>query len=142
MPNQWFEGPSIGVLDIDNQHRELLARVQSLVDAVAQGGGAAAIDGRIRSLEAYAVAHFGSEEELMIVFGWPEYASHRREHSAFLERFVDLRYTLLGGSAASDPATEARREMHDWLIQHIRETDMALGRFLRPRMPNRRLAAS
>jgi len=142
MPNNRLEGLCIGVPEIDDQHRELLARVRDLVEAVAAGEPLAEIDRRTRSVEAYAVAHFGSEEELMIVFGWPHYAEHRREHSAFLERYVGLRDRLLAEPATPNLAIELRREVHDELIRHFAETDMALGEFLRARLPNRRQAAS
>jgi hemerythrin len=61
----WTDGLSVGVKVIDQQHQEMIKRINRLLDAMQGGKGGKETEGAIEFLEEYVVVHFGAEEELM-----------------------------------------------------------------------------
>jgi len=76
---QWTEDLSVGVETIDNQHKELFSRINSLADAIRQGKCTYIIHGVVTFLEDYAASHFSAEEAFMQHHAYPEYQQHRQQ---------------------------------------------------------------
>lgn len=133
---QWTEDLSVGIEEIDNQHKELFRRINSLVDAIKKAECKLVIDGVIKFLEEYAIIHFTEEEGYMIRHGYPEYPQHKAQHAIYLKALADLkeqaaRPRLQGGSYELSVTTN--QVVVDWIIAHIAKVDKKLGEFLRTR---------
>jgi hemerythrin-like metal-binding protein len=132
-PIEWIDALLTGVSEIDQQHRIL---VDTLIEARTMLSGEA--DGsqfeRVsRDLLAYAIYHFDKEEQLMRDHGYavavPEAAAqHLAQHRHFSERVVALRTAEHLGEPGAGPALLAFLEA--WLVNHILNTDKALGLFI------------
>lgn len=133
---QWTEDLSVGVEEIDNQHKELFRRINSLVDAIKKAECKLVIDGVIKFLEEYAIIHFTEEEGYMVRHGYPEYPQHKAQHAIYLKALADVKEQaaqprIQGGSYELSVTTN--QVVVDWIIAHIAKVDKKLGEFLRAR---------
>jgi hemerythrin len=121
------ELPSVGVEEIDRQHRVLMQRWWALEDARIRGDHRA-VRANLWFLERYAAEHFVSEERTMEEARYPEHLRHRHEHERFAERIRRLRLDVDSGREAGEAA-----HFHwiaSWFLNHVREADAQLARFL------------
>ncbi len=130
MALEWNDRFAVGVDEIDNQHKELFKRVNSLMDAMTQKKGKDEIAGLFKFLENYVIAHFGVEERCMSQYNYPNAAAHKVQHSDFIKAFNELkkRYDEVG--ATSDVVVMTNSKLGGWLRNHIPVTDKALGTFI------------
>lgn len=131
MPLEWSPALSVGIEEIDAQHRELFRRAGRLLDAV-RIGSAAEIGGLIDYLHRYCVTHFGAEEAAMRDVEYPGYARHKAEHDRFIADLLELADERDDrGDAFVAPRLD--RWLGAWLREHVGGTDAELGRFLAQR---------
>jgi hemerythrin len=130
---QWTEDLSVGVETIDNQHKELFRRINSLVEAIKQGKCKTEITGVIMFLEEYALSHFGEEETFMKEHAYPPYHDHKAQHAIFIKNLSELRKELEDIGPSYVLSVTTNQVIVDWIIDHIAKTDKKLGRFLQDR---------
>lgn len=130
MSLQWTPDLAVGVIEIDDQHKELFARVNSLLDAMRQGQGKEQVENTVAFLADYVVTHFAAEERYMLRLRYPDYEAHRKEHEDFIDDFARIKKELQVGGASTSLVIEINRRVGAWLSGHIRRTDKALGAFL------------
>lgn len=130
---EWTDELSIGVAEIDRQHKELFAQVNRLLDACHQARGKEAVAGIIAFLGDYVVRHFAAEEEYMARCGYQGLEPHRAEHRQFIERFAALRQRFEAEGPGVHIVVMVNNIVVNWLNKHIRNVDRAMGKFLRNR---------
>jgi hemerythrin len=138
----WSESISVGVPEIDAQHRTLLARAAALQAAVAARESSARVEELFAYLQDYAVAHFDSEERVMREAGYPGLQEHMMEHAEFRRRLASLvpHWESEGESTALTVALLGF--LDHWLEVHVTTTDQRMGDFLRQRQGAGRRVAS
>ncbi len=127
---EWNQGLSVGFREIDDQHKELFAAVNRLLDTASQGKGRDEVGKTIEFLGRYVVAHFGMEERYMIKYGYPNLSSHRAVHKQFIDEFSNIKKKFDAEGASGLLVVIIQRKVCDWLINHVGKTDKALGVFL------------
>lgn len=123
---EWKAEYSVGDTIIDDQHRQLLAILDELADALpgnaaGESGGARAV---FDDLAAYVTGHFAYEEQRIADAGYPEelIVAHRQEHNALLRKVQEFEQVFEQGGAAV--LEDLMPFLYgDWLIHHICETD-------------------
>lgn len=130
MPLEWSEDLSVGVKEIDNQHKELFNRINDLHAAMNQGRGREVITELIKFLEEYVVIHFGTEEKYMTRYAYPEYPSHKKQHEWFTKELSDTKNKLKEKGPAVHIVVHSNYLLYDWWVNHIKKIDKALGIFL------------
>jgi hemerythrin len=72
------------------------------------------------------------EEELMLQVGYPGLTSHRTEPEAMRIQVEDMvdQYNLIGLGP-----TEVLRALKKWLIDHVKDQDQSMAKFLRANLP-------
>ncbi len=60
----------------------------------------------IHDITKYALNHFSTEETLMIEFNYPEYESHKEEHSVFARKMITYFNKMLDGYQITDEILE------------------------------------
>jgi hemerythrin len=125
----WKPTLSVGIEEIDAQHRELFRRADKFLESI---GKASRQDvGILLSyLRLYAVAHFGAEEAWMREVNYPAYEAHKLEHDAFVKDILTLsdEHEKRGG-----PGLEPMRvatQLTKWLETHVSGTDTLFAKFL------------
>uniref|UniRef100_A0A7C3WBY7 Bacteriohemerythrin n=1 Tax=Fundidesulfovibrio putealis TaxID=270496 RepID=A0A7C3WBY7_9BACT len=117
----WTDTLSVGIAELDAQHRSLVELLATLHRAVLAGEDRQIMSGVIKQLNAYMRDHFSSEERWMEAHAFPGLAEHRTLHVDFAERMVHFELDFLAGQA--DLSRELLRYLSDWLANHIMGAD-------------------
>ena len=125
---EWKPEYSVGILEIDSQHRRLLDIINQMHDAMKMGGKPAAITAVVNELVGYTRYHFAYEERLMEEAGYPQLEEHRRKHRAMVGQVDSFRDAA--GSASAAVSLKLMGFLKDWLSRHIMETDQYYARHL------------
>lgn len=127
---KWHESLSIGVAQIDAQHKELVSRFDRLLTACEAKEGIGALRQMLDFLDEYVVRHFRDEEELQRKNDYPEYELHRKQHESFKEQIRELKNIVEREGAATPHVIQANDILIKWLINHISESDTKIGKHL------------
>jgi hemerythrin len=128
---KWRDSLAIGVEQIDEQHRELLQHFDRLLTACEEGKGMEELKKLLNFLDIYVQIHFNDEEALQLLWRYPGYEAHRKEHASFMERIKDLQLEIDREGVALYHVIETNNLLFKWLINHISKVDRDLGRFLK-----------
>ncbi|MEK7700013.1 MAG: hemerythrin domain-containing protein [Planctomycetota bacterium] len=66
MAVQWSENLAVGVTMIDDQHKGIFSRINTLMSAMSQGKGKEEVGKVLEFLADYTKKHFSAEEKLMM----------------------------------------------------------------------------
>jgi hemerythrin len=132
---QWSDTLASGSSEIDSQHQELFQRINKLLGAVDKGSiDRQEISRTIQFLAEYVVFHFGTEEKHMDKYSYSSATAHKAQHEQFVKTFGKLRDRLMMEGINQQLAEETKDLCVDWLINHIKYSDRALGMFLKKKM--------
>lgn len=129
---EWQESLSIGVLEVDIQHKLLFDKFNAFLFAC-ENQTESESDGILRLfwfLEAYAITHFTEEEKLMQRVFYPDYLKHREKHLAFAAEVAKLKEQLRNEGATPTLVSTMTMFITSWLVEHISTMDRAIGRFV------------
>ncbi len=125
----WEESMSIGVPEVDAQHRRLFDMANEVAAILEQGFDRQAVDQALRALCDYAVEHFAAEEALMDPEGYPEYDHHLNEHLNCTTKALDF-LEAFSEEKEVDMA-EFLQFVAFWIRDHVLNMDQTLGAYLR-----------
>ena len=128
---EWRDSLSIGVPEIDDQHKTLLSHYDQLLKACETGKGMNELKPLFGFLDEYVIKHFRDEEHIQRLHGYPDYAIHKLEHDSFVARLADLKEEINREGVALHHVVETNQLLLKWLIHHISTVDVKLGKFLR-----------
>ncbi|MCG6551836.1 MAG: bacteriohemerythrin [Candidatus Magnetominusculus sp. LBB02] len=135
MEIQWHESLATGVDTIDNQHKEIFARISGLVNMDIENldpeKKEVELHKVLRFLGGYVLDHFKTEEGFMTQYHYPDYDSHKKEHIEFLKSYSSLVRMFEKEGATDLIVTATQNQAVDWLVKHIKGTDQRLGAFLK-----------
>lgn len=131
MSINWRDDWSIGVYDIDSQHKELFRRINALLDACNQGRGNEEVASTINFLGTYVETHFRAEENLMLKNNYPDYKSHKEIHENFIKSFKELDGRFKTEGVKPYLIIETNRIVVNWLIAHIQNIDKKFGTYFK-----------
>jgi hemerythrin len=131
LPILWDPDLSVGVEAIDAQHRELFARIDRLLEALRERQGGAEVARLLHYLAEYVLAHFSSEEKLMLERAYPHYDAHRQEHLRFVRELEALRSEHDREGPTTVLLVRVTNRVTAWLREHIYRADRDLAAFLR-----------
>lgn len=117
--------------EIDSQHRDLLRKVDDLLNASRVLRGGEEIGRLLWFLKRYVRKHFRDEEKLQLNSGFPGYRQHKAEHDAFIRivKHLEDQYACEGESTIL--IVKAVQTMCNWLRSHFYEMDRELAEYLR-----------
>jgi hemerythrin len=118
---QWSEDLSVGIHEIDDQHKKLIGLINGLHDAMKAGQAKESLKKTLAELAAYAVYHFQTEERYMEKFSFPGYPAHKMVHAAFVKKVSDFQAEYEAGKLGL--SLELMHFLRDWLTNHIKGTD-------------------
>ncbi len=134
MPIVWNDNLASGSTEIDTQHKELFKRIDSLLAALEKGSGREEMATIVQYLSDYVVFHFGNEENYMAKFSYSSATAHKAQHEQFIKNFLKLKDRLMREGINAQLTEDTRQLVVDWLINHIKYSDRALGLFLKLKM--------
>jgi len=134
MAIMWQPSLATGVKEIDDQHKELFQRVNTLLEACSGGRGKDEIPGLLDFLTDYVHVHFAAEQGYMDRHGYPDAPAHKKLHAEFTKSVAAFKADLAGQGANLNLTVTINRLVVDWLVQHIGKMDKALGAFLKDKV--------
>lgn len=118
----WTEDLSVGNPEMDAEHREWLAILNELGDAINNNADRTVIGEVIRRMEFYSVTHLTNEELYMISINFPYFDAHKQAHDALVRAIVDIREKWETGMKYS-LTIETVQLVRRWLTNHIKVVD-------------------
>lgn len=120
----WNQELVLGIASLDEQHHELVDRINALHEALSRPApDAQALSHGLEDLVDAAMNHFIAEEELLTRHGVPQAGAHTQTHSGETSKLVELLDLVHADAAALQPAHLSA--LKDWLTQHIQGDDKA-----------------
>jgi hemerythrin-like metal-binding protein/PAS domain S-box-containing protein len=119
----WNESYSVGVPEMDAQHKKLVAMINQLAEyqSATQHVSAESLHQVLSGMFDYTQVHFAAEEEYLRSIAYPQCAGHEKEHAAFLEKATQ--YCFAADNSVPDYAA-VHHYLKDWLLTHILKSDM------------------
>ena len=125
----WSDAYSVGMTEIDDQHKELVKMTNDLFISSSEGGFAAdkAFLQTAKKASDYARVHFSFEEDILKKAAYPEFDAHKKQHTDFLETVLKSVQEFESGKMAG---IEMARFLKKWLLNHIAVCDKHYASFL------------
>jgi hemerythrin len=118
---QWTHELSVGVEEIDEQHKVLIKIINEMHEAIRLLRSKETVGEILGRLIEYTRIHFAVEESLMRILNYPGYEDHKAQHEELLIGVFDLKKKLADGKAAV--GFELMHFLKRWLTKHIMESD-------------------
>ncbi|MFI3175533.1 MAG: hemerythrin family protein [Bacillota bacterium] len=115
---------------IDQEHKELIGKINDLLAACGSGKGRAEIANTINFLKSYTRTHFSNEEQLQKAANYPLYAEHKKYHTTFIATVDDIAKRLDKEGPTIQLVGEINQKIGSWLVMHIKTEDKKLAKFL------------
>jgi hemerythrin len=124
----WGAQHSVHVERFDEDHRQLIATLNELNDAVEARQGKAILHQTLVTLGAFTEQHFAAEEAAMKRTGFPDYEAHVAEHRELTTRVREfVRANEVGDTGVS---REILMFLRRWVEHHMLVTDGKYGAHL------------
>jgi hemerythrin len=127
---EWQEQLSVGVAEIDNQHRQLFDSFNAFMAACESEQGIDEVNSLFGFLSAYMVTHFADEEQLQKCIGFPDYPKHQKQHQEFTRKIAEHQDRLNSEGPSYNLVFTVAMTITDWLIDHISRMDKAIGQYM------------
>jgi hemerythrin len=124
----WDHILSVGIDEIDEDHRRLVDLFNILNHSVTEGDAPDYLEAVLEELISCTVWHFSHEERLMLKYGYEGSAEHKMEHQDLIKSARELQQKIL--QADKLVADEDIEFLEHWLTEHILTADMKLGSYL------------
>jgi len=130
---EWREECSVGIPELDLQHRHLIELLGELVKRTFSGDRGGFALTALQEMNRYAEWHLLREELVLRVRAYPGYAEHKAEHDAYRAKLA----ALLLQSGRSDLGTRIANFLSEWWRFHILVSDQRYARFFRRKAETR-----
>ena len=120
---EWDDSYSVGVVEIDEQHRRWIEIINQLHDSIMDKTVSVKTTDKILcEMMDYAGFHFAFEEDYMKKVNYPDLKKHRYQHEFFNMNLVAKFQEERAGGLVMN--TELMKMLMSWLQEHILEEDM------------------
>lgn len=127
MAFSWDATLATNVPHIDQQHRELIQRINGLLEAMKAGKGKDDIGGLLKYVKDYTAKHFRDEEAEMARRNSPVAEMNKKAHQQFINAIDQLTARFNSEGPTPTLVLEMQRRLLDWLVSHIRAIDTKLA---------------
>jgi hemerythrin len=124
----WTERFSVGLKKIDDQHQQLFAMINDLIQLRQDASGGVVVADVLGRMTEYTDYHFKTEERVMMEYGYPDYPLQVREHAGFKAKAASFCVDPAAGK--TDLSAEMLGYLQNWLLNHILESDLRFRDFL------------
>jgi hemerythrin len=123
----WSESLSIGLDQLDDQHKKMVGILNALQEAISQGSQKPDVERVIADLLSYTRYHLSFEERQMVVAAYPGLSDHQREHRGLVAQ-IEI-YALQVNDRQPLAAIKLLKFVNQWWSRHLATSDRAYGEF-------------
>ena len=115
---------------IDGQHKELIDKINKLLDSCEVGNDKLTAIKTLDYLTDYTDFHFGEEEKLQESISYPGIEQHKKEHEK-LRRVVEELHEMLEEQEGPTEAfvAQVQENVINWLYNHIKGFDRSVAEY-------------
>ena len=121
---EWNQALTVGIPEIDYQHRNLVSMLNALHAAIEAGDPQEHLGEILEELDLYVINHFATEERLMARIKYEFIVQHKAEHQRLAETVQDQRAAFMRGEASAE---DLMQFLIRWLLNHIAGADSHIG---------------
>lgn len=126
---EWTDSLSVGIQEIDEQHKVLINLINRLFDETIVNQSAIGVTEQVlQELVEYTMVHFAVEESLFRIFDYPEIEAHMRRHVDLKEQVLDLQKKIKKGETVVN--SDLLMFLKKWLTNHILQEDKLYAPYL------------
>ena len=115
---------------IDSQHKELIAKINKLLDSIETSSDKLVAIKTLDYLADYTEFHFTAEEKLQEEINYPGIKEHKKEHDSLRAVVKDLYNMLEEEEGPSNAFVESVKEnVIEWLYRHIKGFDRSVAEY-------------
>lgn len=125
----WSEALCVGVLCIDQQHKNLIELLNKIYEAMKAHSSSAYLTTLFVELGEHTKTHFDHEEQLFARANYPYLEGHRNEHNDLLKQYA----AFLEKYRADPEGTltmDFMNTLRHWLMDHVLREDKQGGAYL------------
>jgi len=122
----WSDEFSVGVIEIDNQHKGLVRLINKLYDAMTYGQAHKMLREIIQELVKYTQVHFATEEKYFKKCNYPDSDVHIEEHHQFIDAVAKFKDAFESGNIVL--SVDIFKFLKSWLTNHILDSDKKFTR--------------
>ena len=117
---------------IDDDHKEIIGNLNSIIAAPLTGTSAGQLVAMIDDLHEVAARHFEREEHLQELLNFPDSVVHKAEHLELLESLVQIGKSLRDIPPDMSPEHSGRLKafLYKWILSHIVHSDLKMQPYL------------
>lgn len=127
-PFKWKNDFSVGIKELDDQHRSFFEILNRLGEVAGGKKGMDAVGHVLQELKEYSRHHFIEEENWLKIIGFPGLPHQKQQHAFFIAQVADLQEKFSKGDGNIPVST--LEFLRDWLLSHILESDKKYGTFM------------
>ncbi len=128
----WSDYLSVGVAEMDEEHRQFIARVNDLNKAIIESESKAKVERLLDLMLMEATHHFWHEQELLARWNYPHTAAHTATHVELTAQFARVMKEIEESEISFVWASKGLR-LKQLLVEHLLKEDMKYRDFLRAR---------
>ena len=115
---------------IDDQHKELIGRINQLLESCEDGQGKVKAVKMLDYLMEYTDFHFSAEEKLQEEINYPGIQEHKAKHKEFKQAVEELQEMLEEEEGPTEAfVAQVQRNVVDWLFNHIKGFDRSVAEY-------------
>jgi hemerythrin len=137
----WSDFLSVGVPEMDEEHRQFIARVNELNKAIIESEDKATVERLMDLMLMEAAHHFWHEQELLTRWGYPDAAAHLAKHAELTAQFERVMKEFAETEVSFVWAAKGLH-LKQLLVEHLLKEDMKYRDFLRARQEPHRPAGN
>ena len=123
----WNESFSVGVAEMDNQHKKLVSMINRLIEEQHTLTEPVTIAQLLTEMTDYAQVHFRAEEYLMAEYGFDHLDDQVASHEEFISKTISF---MSAADVGPNILSKALLEyLKSWLVGHILQDDMQYKEF-------------
>jgi len=126
---KWTNEYSVGIEEIDNQHKGLIIVINELFSLMSEGKAQSKLIDIFDYLTDYTKKHFKAEEDMMLKYSYHEFDQHKLEHINFIDKLSELKEDYISNKITI--SLEILNFLKDWLINHILITDKKYSKHIK-----------
>lgn len=115
---------------IDGQHKELIGKINKLLDSCEVGNDKLTAIKTLDYLADYTDFHFGEEEKLQESIAYPGIEQHKKEHEKLRKVVEELHEMLEEQEGPTDAfVAQVQENVINWLYNHIKGFDRSVAEY-------------
>jgi hemerythrin len=119
----------VGVKKIDDQHRELVDRINAVSSMGFHAASKEETQKTIDLLGAYIVKHFADEENLQIQCNYPKHEWHKEQHNYLKNEYQRIKNEFVKLGPSPKFTLDLNKSIINWVVKHIKSADVEFGNY-------------